>query len=717
MTADAGRATRIASFDNLKYFLIVLVVVGHYIDPFAATFPGYAPLFFFIYLFHMPLFVFSTGLFAQSLLRDDGGFRAARVLHFLVLYLGLYAGVWWLETLNGKAPAFTPWSVGNASWYLLACALWYLAAPVLTRAARAAGSGVVLAVLVAVALAAGYFPAVGDFLSLSRVLCFAPFFFLGLWTSRDGVTKFAERLVRWRVVAVGVLLAALALAYAFPALLKLRGILTARNSYAVLHGWAGWGAGFRLAWMVSAVVLGIAVLALVPRRRAWFTALGGRTLPIYVWHLLALRGLALVAFIPLVRGWSEVTPLAVAVPLVTALVAAHVFALKPPFGVLAEALQRVGSGYVLGRRAAVAVSAATLVAVPAAAFAVADGPRVVSMPRGLTPWIRQAPAPPATPPSTSALPTVTVEPGDFELGLVGARGFAVAPTTLEQAGGLPGGELAPGEGYVIRKDEGATWLVETRTGGGRLPAASQMVNLPDLVPSIDYVSPAPFTSAGTRLPGLAGPSDPVENPRLGRPVRYVAVAYPLAIKLQRAQQAARAHGDLLVVHEGFRPAAVQRALGEAVLRLYETDPAVEAALAPWSPSDVAPLALSNHSLGVAVDVSLARVTSQTTVSGPDGDVTRLAGEEYSMPTAVHDLSRAAAALAHPVKLVDGSEWRDVQPAGTLTDGARRLRGYLTEAGLAPSPAAWWEFTDWDARRAVPASSSGDFALEPETAPR
>lgn len=57
---------RIAYFDNLKGVLIALVVLGHVISPVIATNPYANLLHHVIYLFRMPLFVFTTGLFSAS---------------------------------------------------------------------------------------------------------------------------------------------------------------------------------------------------------------------------------------------------------------------------------------------------------------------------------------------------------------------------------------------------------------------------------------------------------------------------------------------------------------------------------------------------------------------------------------------------------------------------------------------------------------------------
>ena len=57
---------RVFLFDNIKFFLISTVVVGHIIDFATAESDVYKSIFLFIYSFHMPLFIFLSGLFNKN---------------------------------------------------------------------------------------------------------------------------------------------------------------------------------------------------------------------------------------------------------------------------------------------------------------------------------------------------------------------------------------------------------------------------------------------------------------------------------------------------------------------------------------------------------------------------------------------------------------------------------------------------------------------------
>ena len=61
---------RIYYWDNLKCLLIFLVVVGHFLIPvYHDSGRSIEAVYFFIYLFHMPAFIFVSGFFAKSYLK------------------------------------------------------------------------------------------------------------------------------------------------------------------------------------------------------------------------------------------------------------------------------------------------------------------------------------------------------------------------------------------------------------------------------------------------------------------------------------------------------------------------------------------------------------------------------------------------------------------------------------------------------------------------
>lgn len=673
-------AGRIAYFDNLKYILIVLVVIGHFIDPFSKDFSFYSGLFFSIYLFHMPLFVLVTGMFARGLIRSDGRFRLSRVFQFLALYLLLYLGIAVLEYLAGKPLTLTPWTVANASWYLLAAAIWYLLVPLIARIGLVPG----LVGSVVLALVVGYLPFIGDVFAISRVICFAPFFLVGYWWKPDTLQRFFDRSLPWKIAAALLLAGAFAAPFWWPRLLKLRGLLSARNSYAFLDHYASFGAGFRASWYLAAAILGACLLVLIPRGRHWFSTIGERTLQIYMWHLWSLRALALVAVVPLTALWAKATPVAMLLPLVLALVAAHLFALRPPFGLVSDRILRLGKGWTVSGRTGFIIAVATAVAVPLAALTLSGRP--LTLAAAASAESSSAPLPQRTPVGLAAV--------SFDAPLEGAVGFAAATITLAPADGLAGGTLKPGQPFMIRTDHGDTWVVTAGSAGGSLDPRLALVNLPDLVPSLvlpGAASPG-YRSSGTPIAaGAAALIAP--NPRFGAELPYLPVSLATAQKVQLAQRAALADGNTLIVYATWRPAVAQQKLAESMVAAYDSQPQVRTGIDGdgWDLAWFLPSAADLAGSGDSVEVGLGKLSAPVEPWQPGKPYRAAAAVPYSMPTAARELSRAAATTVNPP--------RPGQPtvSAPLNDPARTLISYGQAAGLSVAPSAWWRFDDPQAR--------------------
>ncbi|HJG37922.1 acyltransferase family protein [Enorma phocaeensis] len=277
---------RIALFDNIKGLLIILVVAGHFMHPVHNDNEVMSALFDIIYLFHMPLFIFLSGLFAKGAYRE-GRLNVNRIISFLVLGFAYQAA---LLAINGvlvehpeRMMLFT-----SAPWYLIGMAWWYLATPLLAHTAPPIG---MLACLVA-AMTGGMVDLSNGLLAVSRSLAFLPYFALGYYCSPDTLRKLADRRMLWLAVASAAGIAALRIVdpHAFDWFFQM---VYGDNSYALAgsvmglaRGSAVAGIAAKLVTIAIAVVFSLAVLKAVPREHSKLTTLGERTLQVYVLHRL-----------------------------------------------------------------------------------------------------------------------------------------------------------------------------------------------------------------------------------------------------------------------------------------------------------------------------------------------------------------------------------------------------------------------------------------------
>ncbi|NSN87021.1 hypothetical protein HRE16_01125 [Enterococcus faecalis] len=75
---------RIYKWDNVKLFLIFLVIFGHILDREASPSRLMETINFWIYSFHMPAFIFVSGLFSKHAIKQR---KYLRLLSFVWLYL------------------------------------------------------------------------------------------------------------------------------------------------------------------------------------------------------------------------------------------------------------------------------------------------------------------------------------------------------------------------------------------------------------------------------------------------------------------------------------------------------------------------------------------------------------------------------------------------------------------------------------------------------
>lgn len=319
--------------DNAKGILITLVVIGHMLLPIQGTTRGVTNFFYMIYAFHMPAFVFISGLLAQRIYTrvpksTVGYFNGRRWCSTLWLYL-LFQFILFFSEIPayGRTTRFPDFlHTSGAPWYLLALLLWYLMIPFFAGCRGIPCSLIAWILLTILSLAGGYLASgalagIGDFLALDRVIAFAPFFFAGYFigperlmeflggqqesvaapkraTSRrrspEGTSKRADRGIVLLLTALGLLCFVLIGTQTFDRLLPYRNVVYGawyyrfhpeQNPAAFPGALATQLWLIRLAWFLVSGLMSFALLALMPNRQIpLITTTGQRTLQIYILH-------------------------------------------------------------------------------------------------------------------------------------------------------------------------------------------------------------------------------------------------------------------------------------------------------------------------------------------------------------------------------------------------------------------------------------------------
>lgn len=223
--------------------------------------------------FFMPAFVLVTGYFSKDL-ADEQSNKRLRIFNYVLLYT-----VCQLIKI-GITPSASFLKPAYANWFLVAIIVWYTVLPLVAKIKPLWAITIVLIIGVLINLD----PQVNAILQVSRVVSFFPFFLLGFYCSKENMVLLESpkcRNIELLVLAVSLIFCVTFWVDAVP-----YGILHANKSYSAMHLSVLKGFAFKLVWYVFASIFSFGILSLIPRRKAWYTVLGTRTLAIYIVHTL-----------------------------------------------------------------------------------------------------------------------------------------------------------------------------------------------------------------------------------------------------------------------------------------------------------------------------------------------------------------------------------------------------------------------------------------------
>lgn len=260
--------------DNARGLLIGLIVLGHFLivlDGWSDTVAR--PVLAAIYAFHIPAFVFLTGMTAGG---RWSWRRLAEIALLLMVFQTAYLAPY---AVAGEAPPHAVTRPHGLLWLLMSMIGWLALAPVMRRASRP------LLLACALALAAGLIPMIGRDLSLSRTLVFLPFFVAG--------NLYGQRIMDWLQSMGSLRWLGLALIPAAGALLASQAVrpgwLYGAAGFETLGAGAADGVAMRAALLAIAAACTAALLAVIPRGDGLLARIGAASLSIYLLHGFAVK--------------------------------------------------------------------------------------------------------------------------------------------------------------------------------------------------------------------------------------------------------------------------------------------------------------------------------------------------------------------------------------------------------------------------------------------
>lgn len=290
---------RIYKYDNVKAVLIFLVVVGHMTSDYVSDSHMVRWVTLWIYTFHMPAFIFLSGLVHKQYIteeraslgeRGETRMRWDKVLGFFFCGYTLKVFLQISRTWMGQHPVWSWTKEPGIPWYLFVMAEFELVFFLMRHIDGRIKPKYVILGLFVLSAVIGYIPSVGDTFCLARMINFLPIYSLGYYSDMRVFLEWIEK-KRYKVWGWIIITVSLVSCYLAPwSAYGLRRCFTGRRSYEYFSYYIGdyaiqFGWGIRLLTWAFAILLSLAVIAVIPDKDMGFvTTIGARTLNVYFWH-------------------------------------------------------------------------------------------------------------------------------------------------------------------------------------------------------------------------------------------------------------------------------------------------------------------------------------------------------------------------------------------------------------------------------------------------
>ncbi|TXC91548.1 acyltransferase family protein [Metabacillus litoralis] len=267
--------SRMNYFDNAKFLLIFLVVFGHVIQPFIGNNVHIMNLYKFIYTFHMPAFILISGYFAKGFKRKGYLITISKKLILPYLIFQVIYSLYYVLIEKSATMTMNPLEPNWSLWFLISLFFWNLTLYFFTkfRPIYVIISAFTLGIIV------GYEDAINNFLSLSRTFVFLPLFLIGFYLKLEHFKAITKPQIR--IFALILLTLIFNLYYHVNFNYEW---LFGSKSYSHFETTSLLSALSRVIFYSASLVTTICFLSLVPRKRAFFTKWGTRTLYVYLLH-------------------------------------------------------------------------------------------------------------------------------------------------------------------------------------------------------------------------------------------------------------------------------------------------------------------------------------------------------------------------------------------------------------------------------------------------
>ena len=290
---------RIYRYDNIKAFLIFLVVLGHMTTDYVSDSHLVRWTTLWIYTFHMPAFIFLSGLVHKHYITEERAsfgikgetrMRWDKFLGFFLCGYGLKVFLQFTRTLMGQNPLWHWIEEPGIPWYLFVMAEYELLFYLMRRIDAKVKPWMMITGAFVLSAAIGYFPSVGDAFCLSRMINFLPIYMIGYYLDMRKVNEFLTGKLWLKITGcIGIIISLTVCAMGDWGMYSWRKWFTGRRSYEFLNQFFSYaydnGWWIRLAVWAVAIAITLCIISVIPDKDFGFvTTVGARTLNVYFWH-------------------------------------------------------------------------------------------------------------------------------------------------------------------------------------------------------------------------------------------------------------------------------------------------------------------------------------------------------------------------------------------------------------------------------------------------
>ena len=259
--------------DNIKFILIFLVVFGHLIERYIDTNSTLMGVYMFIYIFHMPLFIFVSGFLSKNINKSKKIFLSNLLVPYIILNIIWYTLAYFYTGETNFPLLYPGWTL----WFLLSLFFWRVSLKYLVKIKYILPISFILGLIVGLV-------SNGSILSFSRTIVFLPFFLLGYYTDMEKLKKIDDKVNIWLAILGVALFIGLALFIADNNRIDYK-FLYGSYSYSELGINLWQGILYRSLLYTSSIILSGFICAMTPNTKTFYTVMGKSTMYVYVFHI------------------------------------------------------------------------------------------------------------------------------------------------------------------------------------------------------------------------------------------------------------------------------------------------------------------------------------------------------------------------------------------------------------------------------------------------